>query len=814
MMPAIAQQKDGDYLTVVRSINLRMTKVWDSETGPIRGYDRVRQIKPSEAFVSNICELSALLTDLERDSEACIIRGRFVGMDQAQAALPGILERDRKSGRNGSELKPGYVLRRVELFPDRPLHYFMIDIDGFKPQGVDHMADPEAAIAQYVETKLPECFHQVSYHWQLSSSAGHPDAAGILKAHVWFWLKTPQFGQHLKAWVDALNLDIDTCVFEAVQPNYTAAPVFTKGVRDPVARRSGMFEGLIDDQVDLVIPETLLAKAVAERKKRDDMVDPSEKDNIIGVFCRTFEIEEIIERWLAEVFELVTDERLTFLLSSSGAKEGARICDHRQGIFNSHDSDPFNNRAANKWDLVRVYRFGHLDVGLTAEEKEALGMGGLPSQKAMLEMVRGLPEIQETQQNEIDGMFEVIEVERDENGEIEEELPALRRNRNGEILADLNNIVLGLNSYRVSGCYIAWDEFKGTVVMTEQKDGQGGWRPIEDHDAVEFRLRLERIGFKPISREMMRDVIKYISNQNKFDSAILWGKGLKWDGVKRIDTFLEKYFGVTDAKYARAISRYMWSAMAGRLMVPGIKADIAPILIGLQGAGKSTAVAAMSPFDDWFCELDLSADDDKKARMLRGKLVAEFGELRGMYNREVEHIKAFMSRQFEEWVPKFIEYATRYYRRTFFIGTSNEEKVLVDRTGNRRWAPVRVGNVDVEALRTDREQLWAEAIQLFEAEGVLFREAEILAKAKHSEHMQEDVWLDAISRWLAEENADGVLNGCRKLKLMDVISGALMVDTARADRKVQLRVADVMRDLGFEKTHSRSGQVWEKRDFE
>ena len=812
-MPAIAQQKDGDYLAVVRSINLRMTKVWDSATGPIRGYDRVRQVKPSEVFVSDIHELSDVLATLEKDSEACILRGRFVGMEAAQAALPGILERDRKAGRNGSELKPGYVLRRVDLFPDRPLHYFMIDIDGFKPQGVDHLADPETAIAQYVETKLPECFHQISYHWQLSSSAGHPDAAGILKAHVWFWLKTPQLGQHLKAWVDALNLDIDTCVFEAVQPNYTGAPVFTNGTIDPVRVRSGLFHGLIDDAVDLVIPEALLAKALTVRKKRDDMVDPSEKDNIVGLFCRTFEIEEVIERWLSEVFEFVTDERLTYLLSSSGAKEGARICDHRQGIFNSHDSDPFNNRAANKWDLVRVYRFGELDAGLSAEEKEALGMGGMPSQKAMLEMVRALPEIQSTQQTEISGMFEVLELERDANGEVEQPLPAFRRNRQGEILADLDNIIMGMNSFAVSECYIAWDEFRGMVVMTEQQDGAGGWRPIEDHDAVMFRLRLERVGFKPVGREIMRDVIKYLANQNKFDSAILWGRRLCWDGTPRINTFFEKYFGVSDAKYARALSRYLWTALAGRLMVPGIKADIALILIGLQGAGKSTAVAAMSPFDDWFCELDLSADDDKKARMLRGKVIAEFGEMRGMYAREVSHIKAFMTKQFEEWVPKFIEYTTRYYRRTVFVGTSNEDEVLADRTGNRRWAPVRVGAVDVDAIRRDREQLWAEAIQLFEAEGVLFQEVEALAKDKHADHMQEDAWSDAVMTWLNQEDDDGRKNGTRRLKLLEVIRAALFIETSRADRKTQLRMKDILSDRGFVKKRTNSGPYWENRAF-
>jgi hypothetical protein len=384
---------DSDTLTVLTSAGPRLTKVWDSAVGKVQGYERALQVSVAEHVVCGIYELSALLVKLETAHKSCIIRGQFIGAEKAKAIMPQVLEADRKKGKNTPMPKDGYTLRRLDFFEDRPLHFFFIDIDKYKPVDVDPVLEPEKAIDQYIAKHLPECFHGVTYHWQLSSGAGHPDNAGVLKAHVVFWLKVPMLGDDLELWVHAKGLSIDPTVFRTVQPNYTAAPVFINDVADPVPRRSGLCEGWAGDEVDLVIEQGLLIHARSERKKRADMVDPREKTGLIGLFHRVYSIEEVVDRWLPEVFEFVTEWRLTYLKSDSGAAEGAGVTDNRQGIFNTHANEPFNGRAANKWDLVRVFRFGHLDDGLGKDEKFLMGIGDLPSQKAMLEMVRGLPEI-------------------------------------------------------------------------------------------------------------------------------------------------------------------------------------------------------------------------------------------------------------------------------------------------------------------------------------------------------------------------------------------------------------------------------------
>src|SRR5690606_13267649 len=104
------------------------------------------------------------------------------------------------------------------------------------------------------------------------------------------------------------------------------------------------------------------------------------------------------------------------------------------------------------------------------------------------------------------------------------------------------------------------------------------------------------------------------------------------------------------------------------------KADMVPILVGTQGVGKSTAIAAMSPSPEFFAEVSFSEKDDDLSRKMRGKLVAEIGELRGLHSKEMESVKAFITRTHEHWIPKYREFETTFPRRLVFIGSTNKDQ--------------------------------------------------------------------------------------------------------------------------------------------
>lgn len=414
--------------------------------------------------------------------------------------------------------------------------------------------------------------------------------------------------------------------------------------------------------------------------------------------------------------------------------------------------------------------------------------------------------------------FEVVEATPIREGEALQPapLPPFVRDGVGRIEPVLNNLLVALARPDICGYEVGFDEAIHDQVLREAADQP--WRPIRDADVVAMRARLEsgEKAFKPIRRELMRDALTLICDRRRFDSYLVWLKGLEWDGVPRVARFLETCFGVAPSAYATAVSLYWWSAAAGRLLKPGIQADMVPVLVGDQGLGKSQALKALMPFDGGYVEIHLGDKEDNLARLLRGALIGELAELRGLRTREAEAIKAWITRQQENWTPKFKERNTVFKRRCIFVGTTNEEQFLDDPTGERRWLPVVVGAVDVARVRAERDQLWAEARVLFEAQGVIWREAQTLARAEHEKFKVVDERRERVVSWLYRLNSfDDRRPADREyLVLVDVAQEALGIDPSRFNRSEQMAVSKILAAEGYKvrvrRLNGRLARVWER----
>jgi predicted P-loop ATPase len=325
---------------------------------------------------------------------------------------------------------------------------------------------------------------------------------------------------------------------------------------------------------------------------------------------------------------------------------------------------------------------------------------------------------------------------------------------------------------------------------------------------------MESAKFKSVPKELARHAAVLVAEENKYDSAQLWLRGIMggWDGVRRIDTFLVDFFGCPDTPYTRAVSAYIWTALAGRVLSPGCQADMAPVLEGDQGIRKTSAIAAMVPAPEFFVEVDFQKDDTETARLLRGVLVAEINELRGLHTRDQESIKAFVSRRWEKWTPKYKEFATTFARRAVLFGTTNRTDILADDTGNRRWLPIHVVRADVEGIVRARDQLWAEGAVRFGAGGVAWHQAEKLAAPEHTAYMIDDEWDGIISKWLNSPDLDGApyVAGTvhQGFTMGDVLRGALGLTVRDMSMTVQKRAGASLKRLGFEKKHTKGGNSW------
>lgn len=385
-----------------------------------------------------------------------------------------------------------------------------------------------------------------------------------------------------------------------------------------------------------------------------------------------------------------------------------------------------------------------------------------------------------------------------------DEWPTVTRDKAGKIEPTRSNISKFLAHPGMSKRWLAYDSFLDQIMYApcEQLAGRQEWLVFGDANYVDVLIEAEGRGFKTFGADILRLSTLHAAKQNEMDSAQEWLGRIVWDGVPRVHDFLNTYFGVEPNAYSEAVSRYIWSAHAGRIIEPGVQADMAPVFIGTQGKRKTTAIKAISPDSNFYVEINLTSRDDDLSRKLRGKLVGELEELRGLNSRDSEEIKAWVSRTHEEWVPKYREFGTKYPRRLLFYGSGNVQGFLADATGERRWLPFVVGThgpIDPEGVAAVRDQLWAEGAAMFNASGVAWQDAERLAAGEHLKFKVDDLWTAPVSTWSKQKPIMGG-RGVAPIEIgfttLEALSGIGMPLT-QANKANEVRMARVLSGMGL-----------------
>jgi predicted P-loop ATPase len=257
-----------------------------------------------------------------------------------------------------------------------------------------------------------------------------------------------------------------------------------------------------------------------------------------------------------------------------------------------------------------------------------------------------------------------------------------------------------------------------------------------------------------VPRSIAGEAVETVAHDRSFHPVREYLDGLAWDGVPRIEQWITTYCHGKDSAYVRAVgSRWLLSAVA-RIYEPGCKADCVLIFEGDQGARKSQAFSALAR--PWFSDRlsDLGSKD--AALECAGVWIIEIAELDSLSRAEASAIKAFMSRTHDRFRPPYGKRVIELPRQCVFAGTLNPEGgYLKDPTGGRRFWPVKTGNaIDVDALKRDRDQLWAEAVHHYRHGRPWWLESkdlEALAKEEQDDRRQPDDWEQPIREYLENE---------------------------------------------------------------
>lgn len=311
------------------------------------------------------------------------------------------------------------------------------------------------------------------------------------------------------------------------------------------------------------------------------------------------------------------------------------------------------------------------------------------------------------------------------------------------------------------------------------------------------------------SIDFISRAVGLIARKNAYHPVQQYLEGLYWDGVPRIDTWLTKYMGVVENEFTRQAGAKFLCAMIGRAMAPGCKWDHVLILEGAQGIYKSTACAVLG--GQWFSSRLGDYNTKDVVENMRGNWIIEISELANMRKHDVGVLKDFISTQVDEVRKAYARRSEKFPRQCVFIGTTNESEYLQDETGNRRFWPVKVERIDIEALRADRDQLFAEAFERWVEGETLYlsKEAEAIAKEAQGERMEHDSWADRLRDVL--ETDEFLSKSFRLDSLWEKFAGPTDIGGMKLTPQIQKRIGRALRMLGYASWAHRTGSHVERR---
>jgi predicted P-loop ATPase len=348
-------------------------------------------------------------------------------------------------------------------------------------------------------------------------------------------------------------------------------------------------------------------------------------------------------------------------------------------------------------------------------------------------------------------------------------------------------------------------------------------RPMRDTDVTSLAVWLQHVYGITTGTTQAYEVMRLVGSDDAYHPVADYLDGLEWDGCSRIQDLATRCFGAELTELADdGIENhlvYLWllSAVARiRQARPdeavAAKVDTMLILQGRQGDRKSQALEALG--GAWYKDAPIDPRKKDSRLALRGAWVFEVPECESWSRLKSGVVKAFLSSRIDHYRPPYGRVEVHQPRQMVFAGTTNAKEFFTDRTGNRRFWPVRVvGRCDLQTLRRERDQIWAEAVVHYQRRWAQYQqdptfpaywlddELEDDLQDHQAEHEAENPWLDPIREFLV---------GRRQVTMAEVLSKALDLPRDRHRGDAPRTAADCLRELGWSKHRTMKGMRWQR----
>ncbi len=327
-------------------------------------------------------------------------------------------------------------------------------------------------------------------------------------------------------------------------------------------------------------------------------------------------------------------------------------------------------------------------------------------------------------------------------------------------------------------------------------------RAWTDRDEILLAAWMQRAKIN-VSITTVADAVHVVARDNSYHPVKDYLISLKWDGIARLSTWLTVYLGAILSPYHEAVGpRWLISAVA-RIMSPGsnCKAENVLILEGDQGLLKSTALKTLAVNGAWFIDDLRRFGGREPAMQLAGRWIVELAELTAMNDVTIEACKGFLSQNMDNYRPPYGRQVVEVSRQCVFAASTNKNVFLRDETGDRRYWPVTCEKTDIPGLERDRDQLWAEAVHLYNQGHPWWLETpdlRALAEEEQAARFDADPWEMRVKNWLV---------GYEKVTPEQVLENLFNMEIETVTKIHRNRISAILRHLRWKRVRLRGKDV-------
>jgi predicted P-loop ATPase len=181
--------------------------------------------------------------------------------------------------------------------------------------------------------------------------------------------------------------------------------------------------------------------------------------------------------------------------------------------------------------------------------------------------------------------------------------------------------------------------------------------------------------------------------------------------------------------------------MVARASSPGCQVDTMPVIEGTMGRGKSKFLEILA--EPWFASIQIAFGEKDFFQAIQGYWLIEVPDMSGFSRREHTQILATITTRTDVYRKSHGRITEEYPRVTVFAATSETDDYLQDVRGRRRYWPLRCGEINLDALHGQREQIFAEAVVKYKA-GATWHEMPDEAEDEQLARASRDLWTDRV----------------------------------------------------------------------